>query len=58
MHPTSPTAEQLVREFATTYPGPHVLLAVELCETGRITWDQAAALFAKSYGKALEEVYA
>ncbi len=50
------TVRQQVAEFAATYPTPNVLRAVELAESGRITWEQVYNLFKSSLGAALVEV--
>lgn len=34
--------------FAATYPSPNVRRAVELAESGRITWEQVEGLFKKA----------
>lgn len=57
-YPTSAQAEADVRAFAVECPGPNVQRAVELCEAGRITWHQAAELFARALGVAVERVSA
>jgi hypothetical protein len=50
---TTTQAEADVRAFAQQFPTPNTLRALALCESGRITWEQVAALFARSLGAAL-----
>lgn len=45
-------SERLVRAFAVKYRTPSTVRAVALCETGRLSWDDVAALFAKAYASA------
>ena len=42
-----------VRMFAATYPTPNTLRALALCESGRLAWDDVAALFARSLRDAM-----
>lgn len=49
-------AETLVRQFAATWDSPAVREALAYCESGRLAWVDVAALFARSYGKALQSV--
>lgn len=46
-------AESLVRQFAAKWDTPAVREALAYCESGRLAWVDVAALFARSYGKAL-----
>ena len=46
MHVLTPAqVERDCRAFAATYPTPNVRRAVQLAESGRITWAQAYGLF-------------
>ena len=47
------TTEADVRMFAATYPTPNTLRALALCESGRLAWDDVAALFARSLRDAM-----
>ena len=47
------TNEADVRMFAATYPTPNTLRALALCESGRLAWDDVAALFARSLRDAM-----
>jgi hypothetical protein len=49
-------AERLARAFAAKWPTPNVRQAIDLCEAGRLSWVDVAALFARSFGKAEAEV--
>lgn len=49
-------AETLCREFARVYDTPNVRQGIALCESGRLSWVDVAALFARSYGTAKQEV--
>jgi hypothetical protein len=42
--------------FAEQYPTANVRRAVELAESGRLTWEQIYGLFRKAMGDALTEV--
>lgn len=55
---TRTQAEADVRAFARQYPGPNALRAVTLCESGRLAWEDVAALFARSLASALTEARA
>lgn len=50
---TSTIHETDVRMFAATYPTPNTLRALALCESGRLAWDDVAALFARSLRDAM-----
>lgn len=49
-------AETLARMFADKYPTDNVKLAIAYAEAGRISWEDIASLFAKSYASAVAEV--
>lgn len=54
---TSPAeAEQLARQFAKAWPVPNVRRAVALAEAGTLAWEDVAALFARVFSEAREEV--
>lgn len=46
-------AERDVRAFAEEFPLPSVLRGVALCESGRLSWEAVAALFAYATQDAL-----
>lgn len=49
-------AEQLVREFAEKFPTPNVLLALGLCETGVLSWEDVAEIYGESLIDAIAKV--
>lgn len=49
-------AETLARGFAAKWDSPAVREAIAYCESGRLSWVDVAALFARSYGTALQAV--
>lgn len=48
----SEAARDEVREFARRFPTPNVLLLLEHCEAGRITWAAAHRLAADALSRA------
>ncbi len=49
-------AEESVRAYARAFPTPNVKRAIELCESGQLTWTSVADLFASATKSALQEV--
>ncbi len=49
-------AEGLAREFARVYPTPNVQRAIALCEAGTLQFSAVAALFARSFSTAREQI--
>jgi hypothetical protein len=49
-------AETIVREFARQFDTPNTRLMISLCESGRITWQQAEGIATKALRKGLAEV--
>lgn len=47
------TAESDVRAFAAQFPTANVKAALAYCESGRLTWEQVADLFARSLAAGL-----
>lgn len=52
----APSFESQVREFAAEFNTPNVRRALALCESGRLTWEQVAKLFAASLREGFEAV--
>lgn len=50
------TSESLVREFAREFPTPNVKQLIELCEAGRITWEQAEGIAQKALANGMAAV--
>lgn len=53
MAPTASPAELDVRAFAAEFPTPAVRQALAHCESGRLTWEAVAGLFARSLSAGL-----
>lgn len=57
---SSALTDHQVREdvvlFAATYPTPNTRRAVELCQSGRLTWRQVYDLFQRSLAEGLQQL--
>ena len=53
MAPSTSTQAALVLDFAEQFPTPNVKRLVALCESGRISWDQAAKIAQDALAKGL-----
>lgn len=56
MAPITTAAERDVRKFAEQFPTPNTLRALALCESGRLSWESVADLFAQSLRAGLATV--
>lgn len=50
------TIESQCREFAAQFPTPNVQRAIALCESGRISWEDAYGVFTASLSDGLKAV--
>lgn len=52
----APSTQTLVLDFAAQFPTPQVKRLVSLCESGRISWDDAARIAQDALAKGLKAV--
>ena len=50
------TTQTLVLDFAAQFPTPQVKRLVSLCESGRISWDDAARIAQDALAKGLKAI--